>query len=578
MADDDDRIDGQDDPWDYQDGDSSDEDVPDLEDDDEDSEEDEEEDDNSDWATDLDNWVLEVPPPAYPPRIDITHNPGIVREEWAHRSVKQRMNSDYAPVDCFSLFWPVSEFDAIATETNYYARDKVAQGKMKSWRDTDRQEIMVFHGMMTFFSIKRHNEGFKGYFGEAPFGEDRIKAAMSQKRFFELLQSFHVSRNVAHPPGMPRNYTEKFSDWYARLNNRTRVVYKPHKYVCTDEGMTVVTSHYCPIKQLMPAKPISKGVKTWSCVDANGVCLWEEVYTGRRDKAEPERHLGTAIIKKVIDHLTTKGHCMVTDNFYGTFTTLRALREAGHSCILMMKKPRKLQPNSKTQPTVAHVMIQLFDDKTPRGTRVSMFYKDEAMITLWRDSTIVSIITNHISNDHDAAVIVKRRAKGKAVLDVPATQLVVKYNLHKSHVDRYNDQRAECDVETRFRRWWMRVFFNGPFARAQINAWRARDYEITSRALPLDHMTLSVFRKDLILWLLDAQTTVRLRASPVSHIPPTARFHRPISIDDVLNGNRTCSVCRKTSKAGFFCVVCNQAYHLNCFFDAPQHLLPAKSI
>jgi len=500
-----------------------------------------------------DLWTEDVPP-AFPPAAEYDEVPGLRAGAWSSRPYQHP--ESFHPSEFFHLFWPPEWYDKLAKHTNSYARELVASGALgtRTWTDTTREEMMAFHGLLIFMSIQKNSDGVQTYWRKDHWGTPHVAQTMKWWRFKLLKRCFHVARKEQrdYDPAHGGEPTDKVKRWYERSNVRTNEIWQATETVCIDESMTRGASRRNPIRQVVKGKPIPCGSKTWSMVDQAGVEVASYVYKGKREGVAAVG-LSTEVVTNLVSSLWSKGHVVIADNFYGNFNTFQAIKIAGHRAVLMLKTPKPSQgerePSSIVQQMVNHMQ------GSNRGERYALYFQRQhpCMLIVWHDAKMVSMLTDVYDAEHDDGVTVRRRSRQEGIVEIDSSLVIKTYNRLKSLVDEYNDRRSDGDLTyTTFRRWWLRVFINGPLMRAENNAWATRRY-ITG-----DGLSFREFRRMVSDYLIKRYLDTR---RPID--PRTTCLTDGHGLDKCRHAG-TCVVCRSRNKTRYYCTKCRVAVHQSC--------------
>ena len=156
-----------------------------------------------------------------------------------------------------------------------------------------------------------------------------IADRISRDRFRDISRYLHFVDNSTLLPrdspeydrlGKVRPLIDYFRMKFAEL-------YNPHKEVAVDEAMIKFQGR-SSLKQLMPLKPIKRGIRVWVLGDSsNGYFSKFEVYTGK--EASAEKGLGTRVVKELTSELKGKNHHVSSTTFSPTMTFLPTWRRMG---------------------------------------------------------------------------------------------------------------------------------------------------------------------------------------------------------------------------------------------------------
>ena len=521
----------------------------------------------------IENWTW-IPSPSFPQKPAINHQPGLVPGVWENREHQtDKLGGSAREYHC--LFWPEERYIYMADRTNDYAAAQLGAGGALSktslrFTPTDKSEMKAFHAVLMIMSIKKNQEGVQSYWFDEPWGDPWIQSIFTYDRFKKLLRFLHVynpDKDFRKGIDDPSDPTLKVKKMYEMCNQRTSEVVMADQKICIDESMFKVTSNRNPIRQLNTAKPIPAGCKAFTMVDNNGIILWSMLYRGRRGVNEPEVGVALNVVKMALKQLRTKGHQFTTDNWYGSYAALEEFKAAGHCCLLMMRRPRKLKAGSTAGANSAlHVLGDIITTKCWRGTSDKCYLKGSdgetrAMLQFWRDNKVVVLLTDAYSGQDDDGTVVTRQGKGEPTgLQVSATQAVLAYNMDKSAVDRHNHLRSQCDVQTTFDRWWVRPFINGPLVDMVVNAWQ------TTKIRASRKLSFAQFQRELAMELLMDHMALKVRRHVKIEYQPLPAGHNLTKLTSAAGDKRVvCFICKGHSHCGYYCSGCHLAVHKHCF-------------
>ena len=479
----------------------------------------------------------------------------------------------YHAAEYYVLFWPLLWYTWLATRTNDYAAAQLNAGAKTSttWVDTTAAELMAFHGVLIYMSIKKFEGGIRQYWSKGPFGDPWVQGIFTFSRFKDLLRFFHVSDVRDYSEADKEDKTRKLKKWFVLGNQRIRDIWNALKKICFDETMTKVLSS-CPIGQNMPNKPIPKGSKTFSGTDGAGIPVYQQLYGG--SNGSRHKNLTADVIKDCIYYINSTGHLFTMDNYYGNFPVYDTITHSGNHCILMVKRPRKVAADSPVwERSIAHLLNRIVSKKeSVRGAHCTVYHRNGCKFTIWRDNEIVILMTDVVPDD---VTTCKRWSKElRQVLEIECPLVVYMYNHNKSETDIYNCKKAEADIITTFRKWWKRIFFNGPWHRMECAAWRAAVWH--NRRPDAQTLCHREFRQELCLWLVEGYVAAKVHvdrpcAAIVAHgvIPPQPNFPHVLYHLNIPAGQHSknrCSVCRSISREVVWgCLACGVAVHKKCF-------------
>lgn len=113
--------------------------------------------------------------------------------------------------DFFSQLFGDSIMDIIVTETNRYARQKLANTpRLEKWKDITKQELRAYFGICIIMGINNLPR-IAMYWSTDPFiGNTGIQSVMARNRFEELSQYLHFTNSETEPPRGDANFDRLF--------------------------------------------------------------------------------------------------------------------------------------------------------------------------------------------------------------------------------------------------------------------------------------------------------------------------------------------------------------------------------
>ncbi|GLV40065.1 hypothetical protein CBL_02950 [Carabus blaptoides fortunei] len=248
--------------------------------------------------------------------------------------------SDAKPIEYFYIFFTLSLFTAMVTETNRYAsqflnsrKDLKSRSRAKSWKLVTIIEMKAFIAVLLEMGITRR-PSINSYWSKGSRSIPWFGKMFARDRFQLILKFFHlVDNNTLAPPGHP-NYDPcgKFKFLVDHANNIFREQYTPHRQLSIDESL-VGTHCQSIIKQYLPNKKHHKwGIKFWMLCDAvSNYCLGFFCYRGAKsneDKEEIKKNgLGYVVVLKLLSlgNYLNKGYHLFMDNFFTSIQLIKAL-------------------------------------------------------------------------------------------------------------------------------------------------------------------------------------------------------------------------------------------------------------
>ena len=159
--------------------------------------------------------------------------------------------------DFFSQLFGDSIMDIIVTETNRYARQKLANTpRLEKWKDITKQELRAYFGICIIMGINNLPR-IAMYWSTDPFiGNTGIQSVMARNRFEELSQYLHFTNSETEPPRGDANFDRLFKirPILSIVLNNIQNAYEPSKNLSVDEAMIAfrAKAKVCALQQSRP--------------------------------------------------------------------------------------------------------------------------------------------------------------------------------------------------------------------------------------------------------------------------------------------------------------------------------------
>ena len=141
--------------------------------------------------------------------------------------------------DFFSQLFGDSIMDIIVTETNRYARQKLANTpRIEKWKDITKQELRAYFGICIIMGINNLPR-IAMYWSTDPFiGNTGIQSVMARNRFEELSQYLHFTNSETEPPRGDANFDRLFKirPILSIVLNNIQNAYEPSKNLSVWKG------------------------------------------------------------------------------------------------------------------------------------------------------------------------------------------------------------------------------------------------------------------------------------------------------------------------------------------------------
>ena len=459
------------------------------------------------------------------------------------------LNTSLDPFQIFSLFFDDEMLDLIVRNSNIYAEYVIADLKardsiphyLQGWVEIQKEELVCFLCIYIYIGIVKLPNLQDYWKVDSVFPEHIVMKLLSYRRFIILSKFLHLSdiRNED-----PNDKLSKVRPFLTPLLARWRKFYYPHKEITIDERMIKFTGRLS-FKQYIKGKRHPYGIKAFLLADStNGYVYNMDIYTGKNENGS--RNATCTVVKKLLEGLAFKGHCLYLDNYFSTVPLLKELESLMIGCSGTLRKNRKYIPEEIKEP----------GDMNLNEIKV---YKTGNLVSLvWMDNKPVRFLTNF---EGGFSRIQKRTGNGLEIIIKPT--VISNYNHFKSGVDRSDQYGAYYSNTHRSTKWWKKIFTN------LIETTILNSYIIYKESLPREDKGFLSFRKELV-----GQIGRRFR----NDIPEGFRsaINTEHTLMKSLDGKwRNCKVCSKTDhrkQTSYMCPIFNFHCHPECFIKL--HTMP----
>ncbi|XP_072014242.1 uncharacterized protein [Amphiura filiformis] len=390
------------------------------------------------------------------------------------------------PLDIFLQFFPLFLFTWIAKWTN-----KQIDILKKKAQKTTTAEIRAWFGIQIVMGLVKTNNR-RNYWSPKPgFRNILISQTMTKGRYDEISRFIQCTDPTTNPESWDASNTEKKKHkfchfrahpmfplqevWDTVLDN-CRLKYNCRQDLAIDEAMIKYKGAKGWAKRFfMPFKPIRSGFKVYAMADSKTGYLCN--FKIHQMASRPQKMLDIAM-DVASTHLGMRHH-IYTDKAYTSVDLARQLlREKTHLTGAIRMRSKQLpielsQIQKNKQPRVEHITKM---GQTKRGTIYSRQNGRHLTYTLWKDSSVVSILstghdgfrnkdtdflTRHYSEDGTA------KSKEQQVKAPPAA---ISYTQCMGGVDRADQFRAYHTCARKSQKWWKQLlYFLVDVSR--VNAW-----------------------------------------------------------------------------------------------------------
>ena len=249
----------------------------------------------------------------------------------------------YTPLDIFRLFFTDSLIEHIVNETNRYANlciSKLPENKQivarKQWKPLTIEEFYKYLSALLFSGIVQL-KSWKRYWSDNEQGQIWMKNLFHFKRFKQITKYLHFDNNDTAHPSDPLG---KIRTPYNYLRLKFQQLYIPTQHVVIDEGIIPFKGRVPRLRQYIPRKPHSTGVKYWMLADSNSYLWYFEIYTGKDRKKNPAKYVHGStftLIRQIESKLPKGNYVFYFDNYFASERCCMFLHQQGRSVVCTHK-------------------------------------------------------------------------------------------------------------------------------------------------------------------------------------------------------------------------------------------------
>jgi hypothetical protein len=441
------------------------------------------------------------------------------------------------------------------------------------------RELIVWHALRMYMCLQKlpstelyWKRGARGAIFYPAFGRfmtyDRFRQIKGSLRFEDYTQPHNQEDRAWKIRRISTLMKESFQ----------KILPRPRQYIAVDEGMVKFTGRACPIKRVMPNKPITCGLKFFGAVDCSTGILFDFDWDDGSRTAQNCRHhpwkMTGEVVLSLIRRLRGQGHVIVTDNYYTSIPLARELLARGHRLLGTMRLSRGVPDCVKlpsTKPTNA----------CPKGSLRFCHTEDNFIhIYGWMDNGAVYLLDTVHGPARTA--VERREGAGRRQFQVP--KAFDTYNKYMNGVDRFDQIRTGfygIEMYGRCAKWTVRAY-ESLFNMAVSNAFAIFRHFAGIEGTPASHYDFMFevagqFLKNAYVDAARARTTRLQQAAVQPSSSHHIERHAPGTETGENAGNRRLRRCcvhcthipdsrRRTS---YYCVECNVSLHPTC--DAEYH-------
>lgn len=454
------------------------------------------------------------------------------------------------PYDFLKIFLCDELLDLIVLETNRFAeqsRNKVlpANSRLNRWKDTNKQEIMTFLGIVLYMGLKKLPR-MTDYWSKNPLYSDQVSSRMSRNRFELLLRMIHFNDNeniVAH------DRLGKLSPLLNILTNKYKEIYIPEKSVCIDETLVPFRGRLS-FRQYIKNKRFKFGIKLYKLCCKDGYTYDLRVYCGKDKQEGKPATISTvmSLMTPLLDH----GRILFTDNYYTSVALAHELQNRKTYLVGTLRKNRKNNPKD------------VESQKLKKGEICGKESNTGVTVLKWHDKRdVLCLSTVHTTQ------MTKYQRGGK---EKEKPTIIYDYNASKSFIDLSDQLKSYSSPLRKGIKWYRKLAFEILLGTTVVNSYIV--YKNVTKA----KMSITEFREQLSASLLHIEANEAER--------PRDENPRHVLEEFQSKDRRKCTSCyekmsleqgrkvaqAKAPKTRFSCIQCKKFYCLSCFFEHHKYI------
>lgn len=379
-------------------------------------------------------------------------------EEYPHECKYNIPDNVETPDEMFRLFLTDEILDKMVLETNSYAENFVTgsdlknKSRFKSWKPTDREEMLKFFGIILVMGLVKVPH-INDYWAQNPmYRNEYIGEVMKRDRFLMILKFWHFSKQRE---GDGTDKLHKIRDVYEMLLAQFRKITVPGKILVIDESM-VPWRGRLQFRQYIKNKSHKYGVKLYKLCTVDGFTFNMIVYTGKCENGREKDH-GMKTVLRLIKDLEYKGRIVIADNFYNSVNMAEELLKKKTYLCGTLRSNRRGLPKC------------IVAKKIKKGEVIGKMTRKGVRVIKWMDKRQVLMIST--CRNHDAKLETKTRIRRGREECIKKPGCIFSYNDSKKGID-YSDQMSSYySTLKRGLKWFRKLMLELIFGTTLVNAW-----------------------------------------------------------------------------------------------------------
>jgi hypothetical protein len=502
--------------------------------------------------------------------------------------------------------------EALAENTNAYARKHKAGEFRRKWKPTTANELRVWLGVliaMGTFRCKTPSDIWRRHGGVSlHVNGDRsqwrrpVSKAISNNRFFQIKRYFHISPSDREIDSVSDIWWEKLEPLSGLLRENCLKYYRPSSSVTVDEMMIRFSGRGRHTVR-MPNKPITEGYKVFTICDHGYTMNWRyhsrvkgisELSLNYREMIGISAPSVAVVYQLAEQSLPYKTHDFIVYmyNLFSTVDLYKKLREIGIGACGTARVQAGRFPieNSNPAKDIPWNTVSGGAVKGSGGLVLAMQWQDNNHVHMLstthklRDKISRSRKRPRFTSSNGPSIRTVFQNKNTIIIPIPV--MVDDYNYHKGGVDIADQYRSYFFTQLIARRNWLPFFF-WLLDTMIVNAYILYSLSMEKEASKASHKSFRLTLAGQLLqkyvknekWTWYKRKTKPIRYSKalgVCDLPPPLLGEGHVKVH--IGGRRECDRCRlklrreglkgkRAPTSSFSCNLCSFVLCSICFID-----------
>lgn len=346
-------------------------------------------------------------------------------------------------LETFNCIFDNQMRSVIITETNRKAKSVLdARNELhpndqpKTWKPLTTEEFDAYLAFLITAGVHHSNkEHITELFKE--YSHPLYRACIGKNRSKEISRFLRFDDFNTREERLKTDKAAPISNLFSMLNHNLFLHYDASEFVTIDEQLYAYRGR-TRFTQYMPNKPAKYGVKIWWACDAlTGYPLVGEIYTGRPITGR-EVNQGERVVKSLSTKFKDSGRNIVTDNFFTTLPLAKFLSTWKLTLVGTIKKNK------------AYIPPEMLANKSrePLSTRFA-FHQNVTMCS-------------YVPKKNKAVTLISTYHNTKTIFDdeKKKPEIIKHYNRTKGGVDLMDKMVGAFTIKRKTLRWPVSMFYN----------------------------------------------------------------------------------------------------------------------